>query len=75
MTVLLYGIGLGVPFLLAGLAAERALEWARGLRSHLGLIERAGGVTLVGMGALLFTGQLTVINVWAIRAFGLGLAL
>src|SRR5207244_2851588 len=59
----------------AGLAADRALGWARGLRAHLGLIERAGGVVLVAMGVLLFTGQLTMINVWAIRTFGLGLAL
>jgi cytochrome c-type biogenesis protein len=73
--LLFYGFGLGVPFLLAGLAADRALGWARGLRSHMGMIERAGGVVLVAMGVLLFTGQLTVINVWAIRTFGLGLAL
>jgi len=72
--LLLYGLGLGVPFLLAGLSADRALVWARGLRPHLGLIERAGGVVLVAMGVLLFTGQLTLINLWAIRTFGLGLA-
>jgi len=73
--LLFYGFGLGVPFLLAGLAADRAVGWAHGLRTHLGLIERAGGVVLVAMGVLLFTGQLTMINVWAIRTFGLGLAL
>ena len=73
--LLFYGFGLGVPFLLAGLAADRALGLARGMRAHLGLIERAGGVILVAMGVLLFTGQLTMINVWAIRTFGLGLAL
>ena len=32
-------------------------------------------MVLVAMGVLLFTGQLTVINVWAIRIFGLGFAL
>ncbi len=70
-----YGLGLGVPFLLAGLAADHALQWARGLRTHLGMIERAGGALLIVMGVLLFTGQLTLINIWAIRTFGLGLAL
>jgi cytochrome c-type biogenesis protein len=75
LLLLLYGLGLGVPFLLAGLAADRALGWARELRRHLGLIERAGGVILVGMGVLLFTGQLTMINSWAVRTFGQGLAL
>jgi len=75
LLLLLYGFGLGIPFVVAGLAADHALEWSRGFRSHLGLIERAGGVLLIAMGILLFTGQLTLINVWAIRTFGLGLAL
>lgn len=71
--LLFYGLGLGVPFLIAGVAADRALSVSRGLRAHLRTIERVGGVVLVGMGVLLFTGQLTAINVWAIRTFGLGL--
>jgi cytochrome c-type biogenesis protein len=75
LLLLFYGFGLGIPFLAAGLAADQALHVARGLRTHLGLIERAGGVLLVAMGILLFTGQLTLINSWAIRTLGLGLAL
>src|SRR5438105_1329621 len=75
LLLLFYGLGLGIPFVAAGLAADRALRWSRGLRRQLGLIERAGGVILVAMGILLFTGELTLINVWAIRTFGLGLAL
>lgn len=75
LLLLFYGFGLGIPFLLAGLAADRALGWARGVREHMGLIERAGGALLVVMGILLFTGELTLINIWAIRTFGLGLAL
>ncbi len=75
LLLLFYGFGLGIPFLLAGIAADRGLRVARGLRAHLRTIERAGGVVLVGMGVLLFTGQLTAINIWAIRTFGLGLAL
>ena len=63
-----------MPFLAAAVGANRALRWSRSLRPHLGIIERAGGVVLVVMGALLLTGQLTLINVWAIRTFGLGWA-
>jgi cytochrome c-type biogenesis protein len=73
--LLLYGIGLGGPFVLAGLAADRGLRWARCMRRHLGTIERVGGLVLVVMGVLLFTGQLTAINAWAIRTFGQGLVL
>ena len=75
LLLLCYGLGLGIPFVVAGLAADRALRWSRKLRAQLGLIERAGGVVLISMGVLLFTGQLTLINIWAIRTFGLGLAL
>jgi len=75
LLLLFYGFGLGIPFVVAGLAADRALHWSRGFRKHLLLMERAGGVVLIAMGILLFTGQLTLINIWAIRTFGLGLAL
>lgn len=74
LLLFLYGLGLGVPFLLAGLGADRALRWTKRVRPHLASIERGGGAVLVGMGVLLFTGQLTAINVWAIRTFGLGWA-
>ncbi|MBI2755923.1 MAG: sulfite exporter TauE/SafE family protein [Chloroflexi bacterium] len=73
LLLVLYGLGLGLPFLLAGVAADRALRWARWLRPHFGTVERTGGAILVGMGVLVFTGQLTQITAWAIRTFGLGL--
>src|SRR6266852_5418072 len=75
LLLLFYGFGLGIPFVAAGLAADRALRWSRGVRKHLELIERVGGVVLVAMGILLFTGQLTLINICARRTFALGRAL
>lgn len=74
LLLFLYGLGLGIPFVVAGLAADRALSLSRRLRPHLATVERAGGAVLVTMGVLLFTGQLTLINIWAIRTFGLGWA-
>lgn len=73
LLLLLYGLGLGLPFLLAGVAADRALRWAGGLRRHLWLVERVGGALLVGTGALVLTGQLAQITAWGVRTFGLGL--
>lgn len=73
--LLLYALGLGVPFLLAGLAVDRALGAFATLRSHLTLLERASGVLLVGMGLLLLTDRFTLVTTVLTRAFGTGLAL
>jgi cytochrome c-type biogenesis protein len=51
-----YCVGLGVPFLIVGLAYRRALgalDWAR---RHRVAIMRVGGVMLIGLGVLLVTG-------------------
>ena len=73
--LLLYALGLGIPFLLAGLAVDRSLSVLRALRPHLLIIERGSGALLVGMGVLLFTERLTLITAWLTRVFGTGLAL
>jgi cytochrome c-type biogenesis protein len=73
--LLVYALGLGVPFLLAGLAVDRSLSVMRAVRPHMLAIERFSGALLVGMGMLLFTEQLTRITSLLTRVFGNGLAL
>jgi len=51
-----YCVGLGVPFLLAGLAYRRALGTFRAVRTHSQWVLRLGGVMLVSIGLLLLTG-------------------
>lgn len=51
-----YCLGLGLPFLLAGLAYRRAMGAFAVLRRHSVLISRIGGVLLVVVGLLLVTG-------------------
>jgi cytochrome c-type biogenesis protein len=75
LLLLLYALGLGIPFLLAGLAVDQARSAMATLKPHLLTLERAGGVVLVGMGLLLATERLTLITAWLTRAFGTGLAL
>ncbi|MDQ3810911.1 MAG: cytochrome c biogenesis protein CcdA [Chloroflexota bacterium] len=75
LLLLLYAVGLGLPFLLAGLAIERAMGLMRALRPHMPTIERVSAVMLIGMGILLFTERLTLITAWMTRVFGTGLAL
>jgi cytochrome c-type biogenesis protein len=75
LLLLLYALGLGLPFLLAGLAVDRSLSVMRGVRPHMLAIERLSGALLIGMGILLFTQQLTRITSVLTRLFGNGLAL
>ena len=63
LLLLVYALGLGVPFLLAGVAVDRSLGVMR------------SGALLIGMGILLFTEQLTRITALLTRVFGNGLAL
>jgi cytochrome c-type biogenesis protein len=74
LLLLLYALGLGIPFLLAGLLVDRSLSVMRLMRPHMVAIERTSGVLLVGMGILLFTDQLTRITALLTNTFGTGLA-
>ena len=74
LLLLLYALGLGIPFLLAGLLVDRSLSVMRLMRPHMLAIERTSGVLLVGMGILLFTDQLTRITALLTNTFGTGLA-
>jgi cytochrome c-type biogenesis protein len=53
---LAYSLGLGVPFLVAGLAYRRFLGAIRWVRRHQQWVTRAGGVMLIAVGVLLVTG-------------------
>ena len=71
-----YAAGLAVPFLLSAVAfgaATRAFSW---FRRHYAAVQVVSGVILVGMGALVFSGELFRLNVQAQRALNdLGLNL
>jgi cytochrome c-type biogenesis protein len=49
-----YSVGLGLAFLLAGVAFAQAMGAFRWLRDHYVVIRVAGGLTLVALGLLLF---------------------
>jgi cytochrome c-type biogenesis protein len=51
-----YAVGLGVPFIVAGLAYRRALGAFGLVRRHQVLVTRLGGLMLVAVGVLLVTG-------------------
>jgi cytochrome c-type biogenesis protein len=51
-----YALGLGIPFVLAGLAFSHMSRAVGFLREHQQMIMRIGGVLLVGVGLMLLTG-------------------
>lgn len=53
--LLLYSLGLGIPFVLVAAAAGRP-RWVPWLRRHSQTLERTGGVLLAGVGVLLISG-------------------
>ena len=52
-----YALGLGVPFVVAGLAYRRALGAFGVIRRHQAWVTRAGGLMLVAVGLMLVTGM------------------
>lgn len=52
-----YSLGLGLPFVLAGLAFRRTLGAVAFVRRHQAWVTRAGGIMLIVVGLLLVTGQ------------------
>jgi len=70
-----YSAGLGLAFLLAGIAFAHAMGAFRWLRNHYTLIRTASGVTLVALGLLLFFDRdwwLRVLLNRALESIGLG---
>ena len=64
-----YAFGLGVPFVLAALAMERFLAFARGFRSQFARLEKAVGVALVLTGIAFLTGGVQTASGWLIEIF------
>lgn len=65
----IYSAGLGVPFLLAGIAVGPFLSFFDSFRKHLGTVEKVMGAILVVTGLLFITGQFTRISYWFLETF------
>jgi cytochrome c-type biogenesis protein len=62
-----YSLGLAIPFLLTALAFGRMTSAFGAVKRHYRGIMAAGGAVLIVMGVLVFTGELTQLNVEAQR--------
>jgi cytochrome c-type biogenesis protein len=66
--LLFYSAGLAVPFLITAVAFTRATTAFRWLRDRYLIITAVSGAVLIAMGVLLFTGELTRLNIEAQEA-------
>jgi cytochrome c-type biogenesis protein len=59
-----YCVGLGIPFVIAGLAFRKALGAFDVIKRHYGWVVRGGGVLLIAVGVLLVTGEWNTWSNW-----------
>lgn len=64
-----YSAGLGVPFILAGIAIGPFLNFFNGFKRHLGVVEKVMGAFLVVIGILFLTGGFTRLSYWLLETF------
>jgi cytochrome c-type biogenesis protein len=62
-----YSVGLGIPFLLSALAINAFFHFFSRFKHYIEVVHVAGGILLMVVGALIFTGYLTVLNSWALQ--------
>jgi cytochrome c-type biogenesis protein len=67
-----YSLGLGMPFLVAGLGVSHLAHAVAWLRSHARAINLVSGALLVLVGILFFTGDLFQVSIWMQKAFTAG---
>ncbi|MGJ0533575.1 cytochrome c biogenesis CcdA family protein [Methylocystis sp.] len=64
-----YSLGLGLPFILAGLALGRFLAFVARFRRHFGKVEKVVGVLLVFTGVAFLTGGVQEMSYWLLELF------
>jgi cytochrome c-type biogenesis protein len=63
LLLIIYCAGLGVPFLITGLAFGTVTSALAVVKRHYAVVIGAGGLVLIGMGILIWTGEFTQLNI------------
>lgn len=69
LLLLVYGLGMTLPFVLAAFFAGPFLGWVARHRALMGYVEKAMGVMLIVFGLLIATNSVNLIADWMIRNF------
>lgn len=67
--LLVYSLGLGIPFLIAALFSGQFMQFMKRFRGNLGKVEKVIGVLLVVSGLLFLTGGMQAMSFWLLEAF------
>lgn len=62
--LIIYSLGLAIPFLILAVLVTYSLKVIKNINKWLGIISKVSGWILMGLGLLLFTGQLQKISAW-----------
>ena len=67
--LLVYSLGLGIPFIAAAVAIRPFMSVMQRFRGHLATIEKIMGAFLVLTGLLFLTNAMTLISIWMLEMF------
>ncbi|MDA9695295.1 cytochrome c biogenesis protein CcdA [Candidatus Pelagibacter sp.] len=67
--LILYSLGLAIPFVLSGYLIQRFLLFSKNFRRNINLISKIGGIILLVTGVLILTNQLQAIGFYIIEIF------
>jgi cytochrome c-type biogenesis protein len=67
--LLVYSLGLGIPFILAAVAIRPFLSFMHRFKRHLGTMEKVMGVLLIITGLMFLTGSMNFFGQWLIETF------
>jgi cytochrome c-type biogenesis protein len=70
LLLLVYSLGLGIPFLLLGLGLDRFSQLLKWFKPHLGKIEIATGIIMIVLGVMVYFNLLITLN----RFFNFGIS-
>lgn len=60
----IYSLGLGIPFLIISFTLTYSFKTVKSISKILPKLSKINGIILLGMGLLLFTGQMQIISSW-----------
>ncbi len=69
LLLVMYSIGLGIPFLLAAFATNAFLNWSQRFKQYLHVVEIVSGILLIAVGSMIFLGSFSSVSAFLLDYF------